>query len=513
MTPMISETHGVRPAAPASAAASDSRTGRGWIAVAAAALLLAAGGCGPAAPDGEPYDLVVLDGRVVDPASGLDSVRNVGVRGDSVAAVTRSAIRGRDTIDASGLVVAPGFIDVHDHGHTAENYRAKAADGVTATLELEVGVGDVASWYAEREGETLVHYGASVGHIPVRMDVMDDEGDFLPRGPAARREATPEEIAEIRRRIEEGLRQGAPAVGFGLQYTPGATREEVLEVFRAAAGAGAPAAVHLRFMGDAHPRSALAGLQEVVAASAVTGVPLHVVHVHSSGLTATPRLLRVVDEAREAGLPVTAEAYPYTAAMTDISSALFDPGWREILGIGYGELEWVESGERLTEESFRRYREEGGMVVIHMIPDSVVRAALSHPAVMVASDGRLEDGRGHPRSAGTHARVLGRYVREEGLLGLSEAVRKMTLAPARLLEGRVPSMRRKGRVQPGADADLTIFDPETVADRATYREPARHSRGIRWVLVAGVPVVAEGELRDDVSPGRPIRAEETGGAP
>ncbi|MBI4539967.1 MAG: amidohydrolase family protein [Gemmatimonadetes bacterium] len=459
-----------------------------------------------AADGGGPYDLVILNGRVIDPESGLDTVRNVGIAGGAIRAITTQPLTGTTTIDAAGLIVSAGFIDLHSHGQDDENYRAKAMDGVTTALELEVGTDDIDRWYREREGKALVHYAASVGHIPVRMNVMGDPGAFLPSGDGARRPATTEEIAEIRRRIQQGLQRGAMAVGMGLQYTPAASRWEVLEMFRAAAEAGAPVHVHIRHMGDAEPANSLLALEEVIAAAAVTGAPLHVVHVQSSGLRATPRLLQMIGEAQARGMDVTTECYPYTAGMTALESALFDEGWQSVLGIGYDNLEWAATGERLTPATFARYRQTGGFVIIHFIPGDIVNAAVTSPLTMIASDGRLENGRGHPRSSGTYARVLGRYVRDAQALTWMDALRKMTLLPAQRLERRVPMMANKGRVRVGADADLTVFDPQRIVDRSTYQDPALYSEGVRYVLVAGVPVVMDGKLQDGVAPGQAVRA-------
>ncbi len=449
----------------------------------------------------QPFDLAICNGRVVDPESGLDAVRYVGISGGQIRAVSAAPLEGRATIDAAGLVVAPGFIDLHSHGQDAENYRYKAMDGVTTALEMEVGVADMDAWYDKRKDQTLINYGASVGHIPVRMRVMHDPGSFLPTGDAAHRAATDAEIAEIRRQIEQGLARGALGVGMGMHYTPAASRWEILEMFRAAVNSGAACFVHLRSAGD----ESVAALEEVIAASALTGAPAHVAHITSNGLGSTPRLLQMIAEARTRKLDITTELYPYTAAMTAIESALFDPGWQSVLGIGYHDLQWAETGERLTAESFARYRRTGGGVILHMIPSSALDAAIAIPFVMIASDGGLRNGKGHPRSSGTFARVLGHYVRETGALTLMEAVRKMSLMPAQRLQERVPAMRNKGCVREGADADLTIFDPATVADASTYEDPARYSMGIRYVLVNGVAVVSGGKLRE-VTPGRAVRA-------
>jgi N-acyl-D-aspartate/D-glutamate deacylase len=469
-------------------------------------LLVAGGGCSPDEPS-DGHDLVILGGRVIDPASGLDGIRNVGVRDGRVSVVTTGGIAGRDTLDASGLVVAPGFIDMHAHGQNEENDRIKAFDGRTTLLELEVGTADVDAWYRVRSMGARLNHGVSVGHIPVRNRLKNDPSDFLPSGAGAHEAANDAEIARIRGDLEEGLRQGALGVGFGLQYTPAATRWEVLEAFRAAAGfTGAPAFVHKRHMGDGEPSNSIVALQEVLSASAATGVPLHIHHVHSVGLRNTSRLLQIISEARDQGMDVTAEVYPYTAGMTSIQSAIFDPGWEAVLGVGPESLEWAATGERLTRESFRRYRQQGGSVILHAIPPEAMRAALQSPFTVVASDGGVRGGTGHPRTAGTAARVLGRYVRDEGLLTLSEAIERLSYLPASRLEGRVPEMARKGRVQAGADADLVLFDPDRVQDRADYGNPTATSAGIPHVLVHGTFVVRDGELVEEARPGRPVRA-------
>jgi N-acyl-D-aspartate/D-glutamate deacylase len=472
-----------------------------------AAALLVLGGCRTAAP-AEPYEIAVLGGRVMDPESGLDAVRNVGISGGEIREVTGAAIAGRTTIDARGLVVAPGFIDLHQHAQDPEAYALKAQDGVTAALELEVGTGDVDRWYAEREGKACVHYGVSIGHMHARMAVLGDPPEFLPDAnfKANTQPATDAEIAEICRRIEHGLRRGAIAVGFGIQYTAAASRWEILEGFRVAAKYGASCHVHMRHGGTREPNTCVTGLEEVIAASAVTGAPLLVVHIHSSSNVWTPRALRIVSEARERGIDVMAECYPYTAGMTRIQSAIFDGAWRESRSIDYSNLLWPPTGERLTAETFEKYRKEGGLVAVFSIPEEAIRAALAHPWVAIGSDGIREGGSWHPRSAGTYARILGKYVREEKVLPLMEAIRKMTLLPARRLERHAPLFKRKGRLRPGADADLTIFDPATVIDRATYERPTEPSRGIRHVLVGGVPVVRDGALVQGVLPGKGLRA-------
>lgn len=444
------------------------------------------------------YDVVLAGGRVMDPASNLDAVRNIGITAGKIAAISTAPLRGRETVDVKGLVVAPGFIDLHQHRINPENDAFKARDGVTTVLEMEVGASPVPAWYAERERHSLIHFGASVGQIPALMDVMHDSGVFLPRDNAATRVPTAAEHEQALQLLRRGLQNGAMGIGMGIAYVK-ETRAQILDVFRLAAERHATIFVHMRASGPVEP-GAIDSLQEVLADAAATGASLHVVHITSTCLAETPVCLAMIEGARKRGLDVTTEAYPYTAGMTDLSSAIFDPGWQERLGhIGFGDLQWAATGERLTAESFARYRKQGGMVAIHGIPEEVARMAMADPAVIVASDGILDEGKGHPRAAGTFARVLGRYVREEHAVPLMTALNKMTALPAARL-----GLKSKGRLAVGADADVTVFDAEHVTDRATFDKPAQYSEGIPYVLVNGVFVVKGGKLQD-VVPGQPVR--------
>jgi N-acyl-D-aspartate/D-glutamate deacylase len=337
------------------------------------------------------------------------------------------------------------------------------------------------------------------------MKVMGDSGDFLPRDAAMNRPASAEERDRIAREARRGLDEGGLGLGMGLAYTPTAPASEILDLFGLAAQWKRPVFVHVRHGGAGTP-GIVESLQEVIANAASTGASLHVVHINSSSTRAVDTALRMIDGARSRGLDITTEAYPYIAGATRLDSALFEPGWQQRMGISYGELLWTDTGERLTEESFARYRRQGGRVILFTNTEEMVLRAIVHPGVMIASDGGLTNSTGHPRSAGTYARILGRYVREQKALTLMDALRKMTILPAQRLEKMAPVMQNKGRIKSGADADLTVFDPGTVIDRATYEKPAQYSEGFRYVLVEGTLVVRDGRLVEGVAPGRPIQA-------
>ncbi len=477
-------------------------------------FLVAATACETAAP----YDVVLLGGRVMDPESSLDAVRNVGVRDGRVAEITEGTVVGRDTVVAAGLVVAPGFIDLHAHGQDSVGSRLQALDGVTMALELEIGVYPVAAWYRSKEGRAVIHYGATVSHLGARVALMHgrDVGHWPTNPEAAPRlgpnprglygKATPPEVDGLAELIARGLGEGALGVGFGINYTPGAAPDEIERLFQVAQERGRPVFVHTRTFG-------LDAIREAIAAAEKTGAALHIVHIGSSANRSVPAALELIRAARARGVDVTTEVYPYTAASTRIESAIFDAGWRQTLNIDYGHLEWPATGERLTATSFARHRRDGGWVIIHMMAPEMVALAVAAPDVLISSDGvPFVNGTGHPRGAGTFARVLGRYVREQGALSLMEALRKITLLPALRLEAAVPAMRNKGRLRVDADADITLFDPQRVIDRATFRAPTQPSAGIAHVLVGGVFVVRDSALVDGVTPGRGVRAG-VGGAP
>ena len=471
-------------------------------------LMLGLLGCGGEASQ---YPLVLHGGRVMDPATGLDSIRDVAIQDGKIVAISAEPLEGDTVIDVTGKVVAPGFIDLHAHGQTTGDMQIQARDGVTTALEMEIGVYPVASWYASMEGQAPVNYGATVSHVSSRFHVFNgiDVGHWPtngakiaalgPRPDGANKAASPAQVDSIAALLRKGLAEGALGIGFGINYTPAATPEEIATMFRVARAAGATAFVHTRLFG-------IGAIREAIATAKETGASLHIVHIGSSALNDMDEVLPLVDSSRASGMDLTTEVYPYSAASTLLESAMFNPGWQQNLKIDYGELEWTATGERLTRETFEKYRKQGGYVVIYMMKDANIEKAIAHPNIMIATDGiPFVNGKAHPRGAASFSRVLGYYSREKRLLPLMDALAKMTILPARRLEGYVPAMKNKGRIAVGADADIAVFDPATIIDQATFAEPMKPAIGMSHVLVNGTFVVRDGALQANARPGKPVR--------
>lgn len=466
------------------------------------------------------YDIVIKGGRVMDPETGFSGVRNVGIRGDRIAEISSRPLSGTILIEAKGLVVSPGFIDLHAHGQTNDAHKYQVMDGVTTALEMEGGVAFYGEWIAAKEGNSIVNYGGTAPHGFLRASAMDSNLKIAKKmakrvkkeglnldglagklfdealASASYKPMTQKEIDRSHQFMDRYLKDGALGIGVPVGYYPGATAGEIFQVYEFAKSKDVPVYTHTRGFG-------LPGLQEAMADATTSGASVHLVHANSMSLGEIETTLSMVESAQNLGLDITTEVYPYTAASTSLESVLFDEGWKKTLNITYEDLQWEATGERLNSKTFYEYRKKGGIVIIHMMKPEWIKKGVSHPVAMIASDGMPYAPGAHPRTAGTFSRVLGKYVRKERVMELMTALKKMTIMPAKRLEGASPTMRNKGRLQIGADADITIFDPNRIIDKADFKG-LKYSEGVEFVLVNGTLVVKDGKIVETTFPGRPI---------
>ena len=494
-------------------------------------------------PTSTEFDVVILNGQVIDPETNLDAVRNVGIKDGTIALITEKNISGKETIDAAGKVVSPGFIDLHAHGQNIGDYRMQAMQGVTTMLELESGVLPIAGWYEGQSKKNLpLNYGAAAGWTFGRISTFtgtdpEPTSEYF-QNAQSRNDwkmnlATPEQQDKILGLVKQGLEEGGLGIGINAGYAPGYGRKEYFELAKLAAEYDVATYTHVRYASNVEPQSSWEAIQELISNAAITGAHMHLCHINSSSLKDIKATLELVNDAFENNINITVGAYPWGAASTVIGAAMFSgEGWQDRMGSTASSFQL--GTDRMTEDQVEDYQKNkpGTFITWHFLDESkpddlaLLDASVLHPNILIESDemfwmfvddkGEIENYSGdawplpegtfsHPRSNGTFAKILRSYVRERKVMTLNEAIRKMSLMPAQTLEDFVPQMKKKGRLQEGMDADIVVFDLNTISDVGTYEKPNQAAVGVQTLLVNGKLVVAEGQLKTDVGAGKPIR--------
>lgn len=445
------------------------------------------------------HDIVITGGTVIDPETNTHAQLNVAIAGDRVVELSAEPMSARRELDATGLYVTPGFIDLASYGPYHYASRFKVADGVTTALSLHGGTADFPAWEKRQaRARPMVNYGSAVSHQFLRRVV----------GVGRYRAASQSQLRRMVRRARRSIDAGALGVSFSLEYTPGASRAEVGALMKVAAERGVLTFFHLRYSDPVPPGTNAEAVDEVITLARQSGARVHIHHLTSTGATFTlDDTVAQIEAARASGVEITADIYPYSYWATYLRSARFDPGWQERFQIGYDDLQLTGTERRLDAPSFKRLRQSKRVVVAYAIPEEEVTGALRVPWIMIGSDSVISrSGGSHPRGAGCFARLLGRYVREQQVLDIDEAIRRMTLLPAMVLEIFAPAMKNKGRLQAGMDADVVVVDLASVRDTATVAEPRQFSHGIHYVLVNG-QIVRDGHRILHRSAGKLIRSE------
>jgi len=483
------------------------------------------------------YDLVINNGRVIDPETEFDAVANVAIKGGTIATITKEAITGQKVIDAAGHVVAPGFIDFHAHGQNIPADRMQAFDGVTTALELESGILPVAGWYDnQHQAGRVLNYGVSAAWTYARVSALEG---LKPRPDLkwfqdayalthwVNDVSTDEQQEKILSMIERGIKDGSIGIGLNSGYAPGYGYKEVLAVHQLAAKYGVPTFTHIRNLSKVDPDSSVQAYGELISYATAAGSHVHICHLNSTSLSDISLAVRIIRDAQKRGANITVEAYPYGAGSGAVNAAMFQPSNMKRMDARAEDIEYL--GKPLTEEKLRQMQKEspGEIIVWHYyrLPrdQEYLDLAVLYPEGIIASDampwiskenGQIMTGKewplpddafAHPRTAATFVKFLIDYVRDRKAESLSDAIARCSYRPAKILESSVPQMKKKGRLQPGMDADIIVFNMDKLEVRATYTEPNQHTLGMQYVLVNGVPVVQEGKLDVTVFPGQAVR--------
>jgi N-acyl-D-glutamate deacylase len=500
------------------------------------------------ATQNEIYDIVLANGRVIDPETYLDAQMHVGITGDRIAAVSETPLEGKQVIDVSGLIVSPGFIDLHSHGQYIPTNRMQAFDGVTTALELEYGALPVSGFYdnCAREGRPI-NYGASVAWGGARVATINPEAvtedtkqldleffaNAMKYGDWVHNVATDEQVAKLVSDVEEGLKEGGIGIGFVYGYAPGAGTKEMVALCQLAAEYDVPTFTHVQNFSVLDPTSSIDSYVKLIGLAATTGAHMHICHMNSTSSRDIDKAVVLLQSALDQGLPLSMGAYTWGVAESAIGAAEWNPkDVRDRLGVDWSDFKLLRTGHDFsTKEELEKAVKDNpsDWVAVRYLHDdtdirdrSLLDLSVLFPGGVIETDAvpyiskegewlktkewpLPEGAASHPRTAGCYTRFLRKWVRERGVISFMDAIRKSSLRPSQILEKSTPMMKKKGRIQPGMDADVIVFDPETVADRATFENPTQTAAGMKHVMVNGTFLIRDEQLDTEAFPGRAVR--------
>jgi hypothetical protein len=448
---------------------------------------------------GQTADVVFTGGRIIDPETGFDRIGNIALIGTTIVEISDQPIPANREISAGNLVVSPGFIDMLSYSPNGYGEWWKVADGVTTNVGMHGLRFDASSFYGRwSEAGVPINFGGAVHNSHVRSDL----------GYPPDSTAEDSQITDISRAIEAQVRAGYLGIHVQPEYAPGVSATEMMEMGRLAADLDVPLCVHARFSDNIEPGLQSEATGELVSVARETGCHVHIEHLNSTG--GTGRMADALGEIEAAigeGLRMTSCMYPYEFWATTLKSARFRD-WQEKFDISYEDLQVAGTNVRLNADTFAEALDGNLLTAAFAIPPGDIELGIQAPFMMIGSDAILElPHNNHPRSTGCFSRTIAEYSRNKGLINLGDALAMMTIRPAELLGISSPQMTRKGRMQIGADADITVFDPLTIADQSTIENPAQESVGVKYVFVNGTEVRnPEGNITSSL-PGVAIRSD------
>ncbi len=429
---------------------------------------------------GQTADVVFTGARIIDPDSGFDRIGNLALVGTTIVEISDQPIAATREIPAADLVISPGFIDMLSYAPNEYGEWWKVADGVTTNVGMHGLRFDAGEFYDKWSTIGVpINFGGAVHNSHVRselgfppLDTADASG-----------------IVDISREIEAQVRAGYLGIHVQPEYAPGVSPTELMDMGRIAADLEVPLCVHARFSDNQAPGVQADATNELISVARETGCHVHIEHLNSTGGTGRmAEALQEVSSAIAEGLRMTTCMYPYEFWATYLQANRFND-WQEKYGLSYGDLQVAGTNERLTAETYAAALDANALTAAFAIPVGDLDLGIQAPFMMIGSDAILErPHNNHPRSTGCFSRTIAEYSRTKGLVSLSQALAMMTIRPAKLLEISSPQMSRKGRLQIGADADITVFDPLTIEDRSTIENPAQESVGVKYVFVNGTEV-------------------------